>query len=194
MNTSGRFGRSVASAFRRTRSQRMRLTLAIVVGAAALRCDQPLMPIWEPPPTVPPNLSGNYALTVEFPASCETTAALTAPRTYAARLQFHGGYVHSVYVTGGGYVGETPVGNLSFGLAPSWHLQWNTFDFGCDGTPEPMPEGRALIVCGEGSVTFDSGTIRSELPARTYVDADGTRQLACEGLHRLSFVRSPGGQ
>ena len=173
----------------------------LCLGLAA--CDQPpaapTPAFSEPPlaqPTPPPvntaALAGAYALTMEFPSACTSIPELSTPRLYDVRLEDAAPYPYlGIRIGGGGYITPTGVGDLwpsADGRSAS--LDWNNFDIGgCDGFPEPLPGGRALMVCGGGTASVDGQTIRAEMSVDVFIEAGGERQKVCSGTQRLTFSR-----
>jgi hypothetical protein len=95
-----------------------------------------------------------------------------------------------VQIAGDGYALETVAGNLYPAGPGGAMLSWNNFDFGgCDGVPEPLQDGRALMICGDGPAVYTETTLVAQIPANVYVTADGERQKACSGVHRFTFTR-----
>lgn len=187
-----------------------RLGHGAVLGACllGLACDQsPVVPAAptraEPAPTPEPPppqvntavLAGVYSLTVEFSSTCVAIPELSAPRKYQVSLEAQPTYL-TVTIAGGGYPTPTVVGDLwPNDAGNSARLTWNNFDFpGCDGTPEPLSAGRALMVCGEGSGTVEAGTIRADTYGDVFIhDASGARQKVCSGSQRFTFTRVTAG-
>jgi hypothetical protein len=136
-------------------------------------------------------LAGAYALTMEFSSACAVIPELASPRKYEVSLQAATPYPYlGMWITGGGYTAPTVVGDLWPSVdGRSARLTWNNFDFpGCDGIPEPLPNGRALIVCGEGGSTVNERTVVAEMAADVFIEADGQRQKVCAGT-RFTFTR-----
>jgi len=153
---------------------------------------QPELTPPSPPPVNTAVLAGAYALTVEFSSACATIPELAVPREYEMRLEAATPYPYLVIrITGGGYTTPTAVGDLwpsQDGHAA--RVSWNNFDIGgCDGFPEPLSNGRALMVCGEGWATINDRTVLAPISGDVFIEADGRRQKVCDGVQRFTFTR-----
>ena len=188
-----------------------RLGHSAVLGACllALACEHspgvpPTPTRAEPAPTPEPEpqppqvntavIAGAYSLTVEFPTTCAAIPELSTPRTYRVTLEESAPSLYlSMTVTGGGYPTSTLVGDLwPYVNGNSARLTWNSFDIpGCDGTPEPLSAGRALMFCGEAFGTVEARTIRAHLIGNVFIDdAAGVRQTVCTGMQLFTFTRA----
>jgi len=173
-----------------------RLSYGGVLGACmlGLACDDPARAV-PPAPTEPTvntaALAGHYGLTMELSPACSALPELSQTRKYEVTLEAAGPYPYlGMYISGGGYTSPTLVGDLwPSADGRSARLTWNNFEFGCDGTPEPLPNGRALMVCGEGGSALNDRTVVADMSAQVLIDADGQRQQVCVGLHRFTFTK-----
>ena len=152
-----------------------------------LGCDTPSAPAPPPARGFPfTGLGGAYTLTLEIPAGCAATAGISNPRTYAATLSgpSTGGFL--IRISGGGYPDEVAAGILQAGDILSWNYDDPPR---CDGTPEPLPDGRLLMVCGDGGSDYTDTTITAQVPANVFITADGEQRKVCSGMHQFTFSR-----
>ena len=145
-----------------------------------------------PPPVNTAALAGAYALTMAFSPACTSSPELSTPRLYDVRLEDAAPYPYlGIWISGGGYTAQVGVGSLWPGVdGQSAGLDWNNFDVGgCDGWPEPLPGGRALMVCGGGTASVDGRTIRADMHVDVFIEAAGERQKVCTGQQQFTFTR-----
>jgi hypothetical protein len=95
-------------------------------------------------------------------------------------------------IAGGGYAEPTVVGDLWPGRdGRSGLMTWNNFDIpGCDGIPEPLTAGRALMVCGEGGASINDQVIVSQMDAEVFIETNGKREKVCGDSQRFTFTRA----
>ena len=182
----------------------MTATFATITLCVALTaCDQapaaPTRAPSEPPlaqPTPPPvntaALAGAYALTMEFSGACAAIPELAAPRLYDVRLEDAAPYPYlGIRIGGGGYTAQTGVGDMWPSVdGRSASLDWNNFDIGgCDGYPEPLSGGRALMVCGGGTARVDGRTILAEMSVEVFIEVGGARQKVCDSTRPFTLTR-----
>jgi hypothetical protein len=131
---------------------------------------------------------------LEFSSSCAAVPELAAPRKYEVTLEAASPYQYlGMRISGGGYTSPTIVGDLWPSADGRFaQISWNNFDIGgCDGTPEPMPAGRALMVCGDGGSTVNDRTVLANMNANLFIEAGGQRQKVCGGTQRFTLQRLP---
>ena len=189
-------------------SQVRRLSYGGVLGGCllGLACDDQSRVVVLPRPTAPIQtpaeppprainiaaLEGVYALTIEFSSACAAVPELAAARKYEVTLEAATPYQYlGMRISGGGYTSPTIVGDLwPSADGRSAQISWNNFDIGgCDGTPEPLPAGRALMVCGDGGSTVNDRTVLANMNADVFIEAGGQRQKVCSGTQRFTFTK-----
>jgi hypothetical protein len=96
-------------------------------------------------------------------------------------------------ISGGGDTSPTIVGDLWPSADGRFaQISWNNFDIGgCDGTPEPMPAGRALMVCGDGGSTVNDRTVLANMNADVFIEAGGQQEKVRGGTQRFTLQRLP---
>ena len=171
--------------------------LALGACVVAAGCDSgPTGPAVQPPPPPLPQsavdgLAGSYSLTVNLSDQCAALPDALRRRTYQATLRASTRAYLGISIVGGGF--STPVGpgDLWPGSDGRVAINWNNFDIGgCDGYPEPLSDGRTLMVCGSGEGVVSGPTIALTLNAEVFIDEAGQRQRVCAGGHEFTFNRS----
>lgn len=167
-----------------------RFLLGVILAGTACEQSQVLP---APRPTPVPDtgiLAGLYALSIEFSPACSTVPELSAPRRYQVTLE-PSTQVLGITIAGGGYAEPTAIGDLWPSLDGRVALlRWNTSEFPCDGSPEPLANGRALSICGQGGANINDRSVLADMEADVFIDAGGERLKVCGGTHRFTFTRA----
>jgi hypothetical protein len=171
----------------------------VVTCGLAIACDAPKQGITTPfAPTPAPAqipsiafLAGQYTLSVNL--SCTELPETERQRTYQATLSVTNFSYLAIRLAGEGYATSTVVGDMWPQANGDVMWRMNNFDItGCgDGTPEVLPDGTALLVCGSGFGTPADTTIKGSLSTQVVLgDAAGTRPRQCPSPDSFEFRRS----
>jgi hypothetical protein len=171
-------------------------TVCVLAVGCGDRAMGPTVPTPQPPP--PPQsaiaeLAGLYTLTVTLGEQCSALPETVRRRTYQANLVATPYAYLAISLVGGGFTEPVVTGDLWPAPNGQITIDWNNFDIGgCDGYPEPLSDGTALMVCGGGSGTANESTITFDVAGQVFVDSPGRRERVCSGLYQFTFSRSAG--
>ena len=181
--------------------RRLASTLGILLSAVA--CDGPTRPTAAPtarpgPATLTPGppipvsnplgaLAGAYTLTIDIPDACPDLPDAARRRTYDVTLVSSPYQYLGIRIVGGGYGVPTGVGDMWDAGQGRVSIDWNNFDiYGCDGSPEALPDGRTLMICGGGLGVVDGTTIAVNFEGQVLIEEQGRGRLSC--IQRLPFT------
>jgi hypothetical protein len=180
--------------------QRLKKFAAALVCMLVVACDEgptsPRRQVATPLPMLEPylalkGLAGSYNVVLNVSEQCTEIPDAARRRTYQAILGTTPYPYLSVRIVGGGFSAPVAVGDLRAAPDGRVTIDWNNFDIGgCDGYPEPLSEGRTLMVCGQGFGMHEGSTISIALTGRAWIDANGTRGSVCNAWHQFTFTRS----
>ena len=173
-----------------------RLLRPVLLALALPACSTPTTPTPPAPPARFPDLkamTGTYTLTVDLDDSCSAMPAAARHRVYRATLEDRGWHYLVVSIVGGGFSEPTQLGDLFSGELGAVQrydprLKWNNFDWFCDVT-EPLADGAALAVCGEGPIARSESVLSGALKGYAFISRGNAVVARCEGVHQFSFER-----
>ena len=173
-----------------------RLVTTVLLALGLSACSTPTTPTDPDPPARFPDLkamTGSYTLTIDLDDACSAMPATARRRVYRAALEDRGWHYLVVSIVGGGFSEPTQLGDLFSGELGAVQrydprLKWNSFDLFCD-VAEPLADGSALAVCGEGPVARSESALWGALKGYAVLSRGNVVVARCEGVHQFSFER-----
>ena len=103
-------------------------------------------------------------------------------RTYDATFAATPYAYLTVRIVGEGYDVPTITGDMHSDSRARVSFNWNGFDIGgCDGWPELLPDGGALMICGSAAGVVDRTTITANLGGQLHYRGAGKTRQFCGG-------------
>ena len=164
--------------------------MAIACGGPDDRGRGPLAPprvVSAPPPSSQQlsHLAGAYTLTIDLAESCTNLPEEARRRVYQASM----GTTQHAYLSI--QAGGTVRGDLWPFDGGRVRVNWNNFDVsGCDGVLDTLPDGRSLMICGDGPRVSEGSTISGPVQGSAFIQDGATLSGLCSGAHRFTFTRA----
>ena len=113
---------------------------------------------------------------------------------YSPKLTCTGPYPYlTIRIVGEGYDVPTVTGDMRSDGEGRVSFSWNNFDIGgCDGSPERLPDGGTLMICGSAAGVVDGTTITANLGGQVVIVPQGKPRQFCGGRFPFTFRRSAG--